>query len=546
MKKILTGLALVSGMASFAQQKSIDTIVFKISQQANNMISSGNKINNNPAIADTVRPTRKVDYNLTYNQFPTAYTPQSLSAIQLKGEPLDKLQHSMLNIGGGNYNTLYAEYFFNSVRSRDWDYGAHLNHLSSEAMYNDKVPSGFSYNDVNLFGKKYMGEHTLYAEANYDEHVVHDYGYNNFNNEIKDNNTTRERYGLFSGMVRFTSQYKDSSKISHDIALNYYNYSDIHGVGENGFDAGAHLFTFIQQQKVDVNAGVKYIGDDNSLGNTSTVQLRFNPYFSTIERHWDAHIGLKTFMESETTGSKFSVFPDLVVRYHVANNALIIFAGIDGNEEYNSFRTLSTMNPYVQDTLAQKYTRTSYHAFGGFTGTITNNLSYNLSGAMSEVKNVPLFVTDTNEFLANRFTVVYDDVRILNLHGDVDYQWKKDLRISLGADWFQYTTTNQVKAWYHPDYKINLTGEYTIKNKYIIKAEAYVLGAQYAPRTTGGVLSAKEIAAYPDINLGLDYKYNKFFTAFIHLNNIANKAYEQWDNYPTQQFNFMAGLRLTF
>ena len=32
----------------------------------------------------------------------------------------------------------------------------------------------------------------------------------------------------------------------------------------------------------------------------------------------------------------------------------------------------------------------------------------------------------------------------------------------------------------------------------------------------------------------------------LHLNNLANTAYMQWDNYPTQRFNFMLGARLTF
>jgi len=543
-KYLLTGLALMSGMVAFAQQKNIDTIVFKISQQANNTISNGNKINSNPAIADTVKPSRKVDYNLTYNQYQTAYTPQSLQAIQLKGEPLDKLNHSMLSVGAGNYNTLYTEYYFNSLRSRDWDYGIHLNHLSSEYTTDNSGYSGFSYNDVNLYGEKFMGNHTLYAEANYDEHVVHDYGYNTTEDQIFDNNTTRERYDLFSGMLQYTSHYKDSSMVNNDIKLGYYNYSDVHNAEENYVNIDAHLFTYIQHQRLDVNAFMHYYGDDNNLGSKSTINMALNPYFSTVEKHWDAHIGLKVY--DETLDSRVDVFPDLLARYHVANNALIIFAGLDGNEEYNSFKSLSTMNPYVQDTLNQQYTRTMYHIYGGLTGSITNNLSYTVSGSESEIKNMPLFVTDSLEFLDNRFAVVYDNVKVLNLHGEADYQYKKDLRITLGADWFQYTPTNQVAVWYHPNMKINLKGEYTIHSKYIIMAEVFVLGQQYAPQTTDGVLSAKELAGYPDLNLGVDYKYNKFFTAFLHLNNLANTAYQQWENYPTQRFNFLAGLRLTF
>ncbi|HXB13291.1 MAG TPA: hypothetical protein VNZ45_14990, partial [Bacteroidia bacterium] len=85
-----------------------------------------------------------------------------------------------------------------------------------------------------------------------------------------------------------------------------------------------------------------------------------------------------------------------------------------------------------------------------------------------------------------------------------------------------------------------------IQKKYIVKLQLYVLGSQYAPVMNEGIITAKEISAYPDINLGLDYNYNHLFTAFINVNNIANISYQRWLNYPTQGFNVLAGVRLAF
>jgi len=540
---VLFAGALLSNIAVFAQQHKIDTIEYRVVEQANANIANGAKINSNPAIADTVKPSRKVDYTTIGSQYPTTYIPESLKPMQLKGEPLDKLEHSMLNIGGGNYNTAYAEYFFNSVRSNNWDYGIHLNHLSSNFTAYDHGNSDFDYNDVNLYAKRYMQNHTLIATADFDEHMVHDYGYDTTKDVIS-NDITRERYDLFAGGLQYTSRYKDSSKLYHDVKVGYYNYSDLYGTTENNFDLRADLAAYIQKQKLDVRFTAQYYGDKNSTGSFPAWNIGINPYASGGGRNWDARIGLKAYLDAVNGGT--SVFPDLLARYHVASNVVIIYAGIDGDKQYNSYKSLTTTNPFLLDTVNNQYTITAYHVFVGFTGNITNQLTYDINGSESQVKNMPLFVTDTLETLRNRFNVVYDNVQVINAHVDIAYRMKEDVRFTLGGDWYQYSASNQLQTWYHPTLKINLLGEYTFMKKYIFKAELFYVNQQYAPEYVGGVLTAKTLSGYPDLNLGADYKYSKFFTAFLHLNNLANTAYYQWDNYPTQRFNFLLGVRLTF
>jgi len=259
--------ALLNGSILFAQHKNIDTIEYHVVQQANANIANGAKLNNNPAIADTMKPSRKVDYTTIGNQFGTTYIPQTLQAVQLKGEPLEKLEHSFLNVGGGNYNTAYLEYFFNSLRSKDWDYGIHLNHLSSDYKYNDAV-SNFNYNDINLFGKRYIQNHILTATADFDEHMVHDYGYNTTENQLI-NDVTRQQYSLLGGALEYTSQYKDSTRINHDIKASYYTYSESdkdsvtgHNTIENNFNLDGHISAFVQKQKVDIKFLAQYYNEN--------------------------------------------------------------------------------------------------------------------------------------------------------------------------------------------------------------------------------------------------------------------------------------------
>ncbi|HXP50084.1 MAG TPA: hypothetical protein VN922_09030, partial [Bacteroidia bacterium] len=328
----------------------------------------------------------------------------------------------------------------------------------------------------------------------------------------------------------------------------YYNYQglylDNYTTTEQNVNVNAHLFTYIEKQRIDVKALVQYYNEDNVLASSHAWDLGLNPYFSASEKHWDAHLGLKAYLDAVNGGT--DIFPDLLVRYHIADDALIVYAGIDGDKEYNSYKSLSTDNPYIQDTVSNMYTRTMYHLFLGFTGSITKEITYDINGSQSEIKGMPFYVTDTNEFYRNRFAVVYDNVKIVNVHADLGYQLKENIRVVLGGDLYQYMTTDQLQAWYHPTLKINLGGEYRVNEKLLLKTTLIFVNSQYAPEYVNGVLTAKTLAGYPDLNLGADYKYNKLLTVFLHLNNLANTAYMQWDNYPTQRFNFLLGVRLTF
>jgi len=531
----------------FAQHKQFDTIEYRVVEQANANIANGAKINSNPAIADTVKPSRKVDYTTINTLFPTSYTPESLRPVQLKGEPLDNLQHSYIAFGGGNNNAAYVEGYYNSLRSRDFDYGVHVNHFSSAYYTDTYAPSNFSYNDVNLYGTSYSENHALTGQLDFDQHVVHDYGYNIAKDSLENtiaNDITRERYNNFDGSLKYISHYKDSSMINHDIRVGYYNYQDLYGAVENNVDVNAHLFAYIQKQRIDVKALVQYYNDANQLGSNHAWNLGINPYFSGEGRTWDAHLGLKAYLDAVNGGT--NIFPDLKVDYHIANNAAIAYAGLDGDKQYNSYKSLSTTNPYIQDTVNNQYTRTMYHLFIGLTGSITNTITYDVNASETETKNMALFVTDTLEALRNRFAVVYDDVKTTNIHADISYQMKEDIRFILGGDYYNYTPTNQVAVWYHPTLKINLLGEYTVTKQLTLKTEIFVVNSQYAPQDIDGVITAKQLPGYPDLNIGAEYKYSKLIGIFLNLNNLANSAYQQWDNYPTERFNVLGGVKITF
>ncbi len=570
---LVTGIALFVCSGIVAQDKPFDTIQVNVITRYKPTIHDAVKLNSNPAVADTLHLQKNVKYELENTQYPTSYTPPLIPPMQIKEGAPENFYHSLLNLGVGNFNTLYGEYFFNSVRSHNTDYGIHLNHLSSEYTTAGYGYSGFAFNDVDGYFQKFFTRHTLDLQAGFDNHILHDYGYDIVRFPDLGNDLMRARYDEYKGSLQYASVLRDSSKINEDIKLSYYNFGETDGFNagdyyffnplENNVSGNMKFFTYFNQQRIDVRVSGEY--NEYSSSNPiyrqipfptrfsiNTFNGTFNPYFSTYEKHWDAHLGVNVSYASNLPDnySNVNVYPDLLARYHIAQDVVMIYAGIDGNQKLNTYKSLADENPFVvvQVPTPFQYTYTPYHVFGGLAGNITSQLTYNASVSQSMLRNMPLFITDVFVAYNNQFYAAYDNVKISNLHADVDYKWKNNLSVILGGDYNVYNTTNQLKAWYCPALKLSAMGKYTLQKKYIFKAEFFVVGSQYAPVETddGIITGAKTLAGYPDLNLGLEYRYNKVFTAFLNLNNIANVAYYTWDNYEMMRFNLLVGIRLGF
>jgi hypothetical protein len=69
--------------------------------------------------------------------------------------------------------------------------------------------------------------------------------------------------------------------------------------------------------------------------------------------------------------------------------------------------------------------------YGGFKGSFSKSVSFNIGGGYAMVKNLALFVNDTTYSPGNRFNVVYDNAKIFTLEGAISYQllekWKVDV-----------------------------------------------------------------------------------------------------------------------
>lgn len=507
------------------------------------------KLGELPEIKDTVHKIGNINYGIASKPMVQKYEVVPIDAAKMQNEPLSKLYRSLLKVGFGNYTTPYGEFWINSLRTREVAYGAHFKHLSSSSHLKDVGYSGFSDNEGEIFAKKFYKKHTLTGEFNYKRNVVNFYGYDTSENKLT-KDFTKQRYQLFEPVVKVQSHYTDSTKINHAVKLGYYNLSDIYNVAENNIKLNTAFNTFINKERFFVNFDADYYNHKMPHDTIDDVILKLNPYFEAHGKKWRADIGLSAVLDvfSNVGSGKFYFYPQLNAQYDVYESIIIPYAGINGGLQKNSLRSLTNENPFVKSSLNYRNTNIKFNVFGGLKGNISSNLSYDVKGAYSLIDSLHYFVVDYSDMSTpdNKYDVIYDNTDLVNVGGQIKYQYKEKIHFIAKGNYWMYKPKNLTRAYHKPDFDLTFSAIYNLKSKIIIKGDVFVIGNQYTlTQVENDFVYTKEpklLKGVGDINLGAEYRYSKMLSFFVNFNNIANMRYYRWEKYPSQRFNVMVGL----
>jgi len=518
-------------------------------------ISDAFKINQNPQINDSTSKKPALNYYISSKKIETPFNVQPVKAAKMLGEPLTKLYSHLIKAGFGNYTTPYFEYFYNNTRSREVSYGLNLKHFSSSGEIKDYAFSGFSDNQINLYGKKFMKNYVLTADVNYERNAIHYYGYNLnvfADSLLPDKNDIKQQYFLTTAKLKYFNIHNTVNKLNYKVGLSYYNYSDYDIIFENNINFTAdinknvQLIKFTESQNLGLLANVDFYNNkwDSLSLTTNNAVVKLMPYLSTSFNKFNFKIGINSSVKADTV-STISFYPLIEMNVDVIKKILILNVGISGGMEKANYKTFNKENPFTNSTLPLEYTNNKIKIFGGIISNFSKDIDFNASVSLTDIEHMPFFVNDTNCILNNRFTVIYDDVQLLNAKAEISYQKSEKLKLLLGANYYNYSDLSvEMKAWQKPNFDLTLSAIYNLKNKIIIKADIFAIGERYAKtyNDSTNAVEASKINGIFDINLGIEYRYSKIWSCFVNFNNITGNRYYLWNNYPSYRFHFLAGL----
>jgi len=452
----------------------------------------------------------------------------------------------MVKAGFGNYLTPYLEGYLHNGRSRKHSIGSHFKHYSSGGkLENVGGFSGFSENQLALYGKKFLSKHLLSGDIGFNRNVAHYYG----NDSAFSKEDIRQRVSVFDASVRLQSQLRDSSKLIHDIGLNFFALNDFYGFSETNINLDGNLSTYMNKDLLGADFKIDYWNNKDSAEKTNdNVLIHLLPAITTQGERYHVKVG---FSMTGVMGKEplYYGFPYLNARYDLVKDLMSAFAKVDRDVIHNSFQGYFNENPFVSSSAPIFNTVKRWGTRVGINGALSSKTTYNLSAGYAKYDNLPFYYNEQQVF-PRKFLVSNDSVNVMNLHGELLYKASDKLEVILKADYFDYTTFKQQQIYYRPSIRSSIYGKYKVGNKLIVKANIFYLGPQYGVEglSFSGTESDNvvELKGIVDVNLGLEYRYSKILSAFVSFNNMASVRYYRWHSYPTQRINVLGGLTYSF
>lgn len=535
-------------------QPDLDTLRIDIIKEYQPSLSGAMKITDNPRITDTLTLKPVLKYSLLPVYVKTDFKVESVQPVKIKGEPLNRLYRANIKAGLGNYTTAFAEGSLSTLRSRDYSTGINMKHLSSSGQINERGFSGYSDQAVRTFGKRFFRFHTLSGDAAWTRNVVHYYGYDpldydNYNDSLIEDNI-RQRLSLFEGRIGFGTTQADSSHIRWMGGVDFNTLNDLFNVAETNIKFSGNGSRYVGNEMMTVNLLIdRYYTAYDTLPSSTNTLINLNPVVTSQGKKYRFDIGLNAFAEHRkgTSGLGYYFYPHVFASYRVFEQYFIPYASLGGNLEKNHLAGLTRVNPWLNTNSNLKNSYSGLILRGGIKGQVSKFTTYDIELSGGKTDTMYFFVNDFSDSLGNKFTLEYDNVEHISAAVNVLHEPSSKLKILYRAVYHQYSMDSLDKPWHRPSFETTLSVFYNLRDKIRTRCDLYGAGSSYARVLNGaGGYKAEKISGYADVNLSVEYIYNKSLSVFVTFNNITAARYRHFYNYPVQRFQFLFGMSVSF
>jgi hypothetical protein len=565
---ILTIASLLITVFAFAQEREGDTIqtgVIDVVKPYTPSISDAFKVKETPTLDDTETATKKeVKYNIFSFPVASTFTPAKGKAAVVDKAKKVKLYDNYATLGVGTYTTIVGEAYLNHAIGRDQIFSAYVGHHSSQGdIENVLTDNGFSDSKLNLTYTKKDRDYSWTALGGFQYQTYNWYGLQQplFNQATAD--SLDVGHSFINGYVGGDITFEDAIVSSGSIL--YRRFGDNFGSGENRFKANAIGTINIQDNDVDIEVFMDYIGgsfdkayaDPNQI-NYGNFQIGLAPTFQLKQDDLTVDLGVKAVYlnDTEASKSKFFIYPNIAASYRLVDEVLIAFGGVTGGLNQNSYYDFAQENPFVSPNLFIAPTDQQYKAFAGIKGKLSNTMSYSVSGNYYSEKNKALYTNNditTNlepYTYGNSFGLVYDDVTTFSVVGELNVDINRNFTLGIKGEYFSYDVTNQMEAWNLPDLTASVFLDYQITDQWFAGANLFYVGERKDQFNIPNLISPNSgivtLDSYFDANAHVGYHINDRFSVFAKANNIVGEEYTKWQNTPVQGIQFLAGATYKF
>jgi hypothetical protein len=541
MRKIILYIAVFAPFVVFAQPN-VPSQSQDVIKNFDAKLLETERIGVNPVLPAVDTTTKAQAYSVPNKILTVDYTPPRMRPSAIKTEKLPPQYKGYAKAGYGLPKSPYLEAAYRFGDPNKYLVGFKVKHHSAD---NSKVldNQSFSTTGGEVNGSFYaQAGVAIDAKLGFDNNTRQWYGYNH-DKITYQKIDTKHAFNILSAGAKVYNSARTVADFDYNLGFNFYNLLDTYGNRETDFNLKANATKwFADKHALSIVLRTEFTGLAPKEGkNQDLNNIVLTPSFTFKGDGFSVRAGANLVSHKDV----FTPLPDIEGVVNIAGNQLQVFGGWKGDFTKNSYKNLTTYNPFIKpDSFKiQNTVKTEYYA--GVKGAVSL-FDYTAQVGWSDNKNLALFSADTTDRY-RRFNVLYDTVKIFNIRGALTMHPIKDLELVGTISQNVYSLNNQKAAWGLPSTDVNVAARYNVMSKgnqtAVAKASLFIQNGVPIKTKTGDF---ERLSPLVDLNIGGEMWFGNNVGVFLDVNNLLNLKRQRWQNYPNFGLNILGGFIARF
>lgn len=490
-------------------------------------------------IIDSAKP--ELAYNIPAQNLFFSYQPIPLQPLALEPDSsVEWKNHSYIKAGFGNYSSPYLE--------AGYAYGDGINKSLAAIAKHSSAKGSLPFQQYSKTGldikavAKDKNNHEWTGNLYFDHNNQFQYGYEPKTLMI-DKDSLRRRFttiGLRAGAKNISP---NSYGFSYHPTLDINFFSDNRKAREFNVVADAP-FTKELSGVMALSIGLKA---DITSYKTDVVSVNNNIFYVQPAVSFKTpNLSFVAGITPSWNNSEFKFLPNISFESKLKDERFILQAGFVGYYNKTNYRSLATVNPFLNQPTLLANTRNN-EIYAGIKGAAGNHLFYSAKASFIRMNAQPLFVNDT--ITGQGFNLAYEpEMNNFRVRGEIGYTAQEKFSILAALTFNQYSGLNiNEKAWHLPPVEITGSLRWKVLKDLLFKSDLYFFeGPQYLVKTGVNKFEAAKLRPGVDLNAGVEFTVLPQVSLWAQFSNILNNKYQRWNQYEVLGFQFLGGIIYQF
>lgn len=537
----IAGVGIFSCSVSYAQQDTSRPRSVDITSSFKPVLREAAKINFNatPPTADTTRP--RLQYNVPNPSLLLGYQPGSLKPLALQIDSIGRFDNSnYIKAGFGSLKTPYVQAGFSFGDGNTAGVNIYARHVASEGK---REFQDFSSTQVRLGGFYKTAKNLEWnASLGMKQEKTYKYGYVPETLSFP-SDSIRQRFQTIAARVGLRNINPTEFGLTWSPEVKIDVFSDHLKNSESNTVVNLPLQKTIGED-FTVNLGVTFdltrLSPDKSPAINNTIW-----YVSPSVLYNSPSLRLQAGIRPSWDNKSFKMLPNILAEIGTPDQRFTFQAGWSGYIRKTTYQYLASQNPWLWVPSSLLNTRIE-ERYAGFKGAVGNHFTYSAKVAFNKLNNQPLFINDTTAAGDGKsFRIVNAErINVLNLGGELGYTVEEKFSLITSLSFNQFTgLLDEEKAWGLLPLELNAALRLQVIKDLWLKGDLFAWRGPSYLRKDG---TAGRLDGAFDLNAGLEFRITKNINLWTQFNNIFNKEYQRWNQYPVYGFNFVGGIIFSF